>query len=152
MTADPSADPPAALPPDRTEVRQEPAPEREAAAYRRRSMEQRRNIEITIFGALVTAQITLVALVASNAGKPASHVVSRFAGIVGVTLFATYVAIIIAIEVRNRADRHAYARWEVNRATEESLWESFRRSWAAWPAVGAAVITAALVWATVAVH
>ncbi len=126
--------------------------DRTEADYRRRSMEQRRNIEITVFGALVTGQIALTALAASSAGKPASHVISRFAAIVGITLFATYTAMIIAIEVRNRADRQAYQRWEVNRATKETLWESLRRSWAAWPILGAAVITAALVWTTSGLH
>jgi hypothetical protein len=112
-------------------------------------MEQRRNIEITVFGALVTAQIALIALAASNADKTTAHVVSQFVAITGITLFAIYASMIMALEVRNRADRWAYEHWELNRMYPESFWETCRRSWAAWPTVGAAVITAAMVWAAI---
>lgn len=122
---------------------------REDASYRRHSMEQRRNIEITVFGALVTAQIALIALAASNSSKTTSHVVSQFVAIVSITLFATYASMIVALELRNRADRWAYEHWELNRTNPESFWETCRRSWAAWPTVGAAVITAATVWAAI---
>jgi hypothetical protein len=122
---------------------------REDASYRRRSMEQRRNIEISVFGALITAQIALIALAASNAEKSTSHVVSWFVAITGVTLFATYTAMIAALEARNRADRWAYEHWELHRADPESFWETCRRAWAAWPIVGGAVITGALVWGAI---
>jgi hypothetical protein len=122
---------------------------RENASYRRRSMEQRRNIEIAVFGALVTAQIALITLDASNSGKATSHVISQFVAIVGITLFVTYASMILALEIRNRADRWSYEHWELNRTDPESIWETFRRSWAAWPTVGAAVITAATVWAAI---
>jgi heme/copper-type cytochrome/quinol oxidase subunit 2 len=112
-------------------------------------MEQRRNIEITVFGALVTGEIALVALAATNAGKPSSPAVSTFAATVGITLFIVYTAMIIAIETRNRADRHAYARWEMGRTTEEPLWETIRRAWAAWPIAAAFVITLAAAWTTI---
>jgi len=112
-------------------------------------MEQRRNIEITVFGALVSAQIALVALMASNSDKSASHVIARYAAIVGLILFATYLGMIAAIEVRNRSDRQAYAQWETGRSTSESAWETARRSWAAWPVAGAALLTATLVWTAI---
>jgi hypothetical protein len=121
---------------------------RAKAEHHRQAMEQRRNVEITLFGALVTSQIALMALAASQAQKTSAHVTARFSGVVGIVLLLTYLAMCLRIEVLNRIDRAIYAKWETGSSIQEGNRAFILRSWAAWPMVPAVIITGVLVWST----
>lgn len=112
-------------------------------------MDQRRTVEITLFAALVTSQIALMALAASQVQKSSAHVTARFSGLVGLVLFMTYAAMVLPIEFLNRGDRAVYAAWESGTTAEMSSREFMSRSWAAWPVPSSALITVVLVWSTV---
>jgi len=126
---------------------------REDAQHIRQAMEQRRNSEIPLFGALTTAQIALVALAASQSGKDSAHPTARFCGLAAIVLFVTYAAVVVMIEIQNRRNRRVYGKYETQVRGEKDFelygfWKSAVMSWAAWPVVAAAVITVLLVWTT----
>ncbi len=123
---------------------------REDAQHHRQAMEQRRNVEITLFGALITAQIALVALAASQVSRKSAHPTARFCGAAGIILFAVYVATVTMIEVQNKKNRDVYAPYEAGDNYESyGFCRNVVRSWAAWPVAAALPITALLVWTMV---
>jgi hypothetical protein len=108
-------------------------------------MEQRRTIEIGLFGALTSFQIALAALAVGQSGKPTVRAASWFAGVSSGVLWLAYLLIVLRIEQLNRQDRMLYSRYETpGAALTHPSWD-VRRSWAAWPIVPATVIQAALV-------
>ena len=124
--------------------------ERERAQHHRSAMESRRTIEMTFFAATVTAQLALVALAASQVGKPSDHVVARFSGLTGIVLTLTYVALVLAAEVNNSRDRAKYREYEVKSGDRRDSWvQTLRRSWAGWPVISSLAIGVLLVWTTI---
>lgn len=102
-------------------------------------MEQRRTVEIGLFGALTSFQIALAALALGQAGKATQGRAAWFAAASPVMLWLLYAAMTVTIEILNRNNRHGYLSYEAPSAPPPNVWDDVKRSWAAWPIVAAFV-------------
>lgn len=104
-------------------------------------MEQRRTVEIGLFGVLTSFFIALAALAVGQSGKPPMDATVRFAEASSILLVLLYIAVVIKIERLNRRDRRIYGPIEealfgsneTPHPLDESKLQVVRRGWAAWP-------------------
>ncbi|MEX2255750.1 MAG: hypothetical protein WEC34_09955 [Acidimicrobiia bacterium] len=110
----------------------------DVAKRERAAMEQRRTIEISLFGALTSFQIALAALALGRSDTKSAEPTYWFVAVTSVVLLVLYVLVVVKIEILNADSRKHWLEIERPGIRPRTGMAQVRTMWAAWP-VGPAI-------------